>query len=193
MTFRRGLVVASGFAAALLAAPALSAQQAGAPLEEGVVLERTRTVLDSLVGHRVRIRTVAANRNRFAGLLDSVHATAIVVDTITDRPTNPIFGSNPPVLERYRRITLPLAEIQAVEASRGLSRTRGVLWGALLGSALVATIEGLSGVQTRSPADGTSDYGSNVLRGAVIGVALGAPAGYFFGRERWTRVDIGGG
>src|SRR5690606_17728284 len=74
MTFRRGLVVASGFAAALLAAPALSAQQAGAPLEEGVVLERTRTVLDSLVGHRVRIRTVAANRNRFAGLLDSVHA-----------------------------------------------------------------------------------------------------------------------
>ena len=132
----------------------------------------------------------APGNRTFSGLLDSVKTETVVVDTITDRPRALIFGGPPPLLDRYRRVTVEIDDIRALQVSRGTSRIRGVAWGAAIGAVLVGTLEAVGGTPTRNPSG--SDFAGSALRGAAIGAVLGAPTGYFFGRERWIRIELGG-
>lgn len=161
-----------------------------ATVTDSARLERMREQLENLLGRRVRIASSGLGEPRYAGLLDSVKVDAVVVDTITDRPQPFIFATTPPVLDRYRRVTVPIEEIRSVQVSRGTSRMRGVLWGGMIGAAIVGTLEALGSTPERNPTG--RDYATSALRGAALGFAIGAPIGFFWGRERWTRVELTG-
>jgi hypothetical protein len=171
---------------------AISAQEPAERVEpaDSARIPALRTSLQDLLGERVRIVTAPPLERDYRGLLDSVKAMSVVVDTVSERPQG-IFGGAPPVLERYRRITIDMADIRSVQVSRGTSRMRGVLFAGLIGAAAVGTLEVLGGTPTRNP--GGKDFVTAALRGAAIGFTIGAPVGYLLGRERWSEVSLGGG
>lgn len=139
------------------------------------------------IGQRVRIVVPARGRDPIVGVLDSLRDSAIVVDT-AQRERRWFFDPGPVLTDAYRRVTIPLDDIRAIEVSRGRSRMKGALRGAVLGGIIGSLTWGFANTPQFNP--GWSDFKKGLLPGLAIGVPAGGLFGYLWGREKWRSVPL---
>ena len=193
----RTLPLAAGLAALLAAAvalprPAAAQQTTTSPTARPVAAADTALLDDPRLvpGARVRIGLRAYRGLRVEGVVDSVLARSIVVDTAARRQFL-IFSAGPMLLDQYRLTRVQVDEIENIEVSAGNSRWRGaVRWG-LIAAALGAGVNALANSPERNP--GSRDILQSATEGAVLGVVIGGTFGYLQGRELWRPVRLGRG
>lgn len=177
-------------AAAALPRPALAQQPAAQPASVQPADTTTLLADPRLVpGARVRIGLRAYRGLRVEGIVDSVLARSIVVDTAARRQFL-IFSAGPMLLDQYRLTRVRMEEIETVEVSAGNSRWRGALRWGLIAAALGAGVNALANSPERNPT--SRDMLQSATEGAVLGAVLGGTFGYLQGREQWRPVRLGG-
>ncbi|HEU4565737.1 MAG TPA: hypothetical protein VFS05_13845 [Gemmatimonadaceae bacterium] len=178
--------------ATLLAAPvsAAVAQRAFDPAPAG------RISVDSLSrflkpGMRLRLHAPTVARERIVGTIEEIRRDTIVIDTTDAASANRLFFPSTVVVERYRRVSVPLADVGAVEASRGRNKILGAMRGGIRGAFIAGA---LGGVAALSGNGGKGlrfrDFAAGFGEGAVIGFSIGVPFGYTRGLEQWVPRKI---
>ena len=136
-------------------------------------------------GTRVRVTLRRFRGARMAGRIDSVLASAFVLDT-SDRRSILFIAPGPELLPQYRRAQVRFDDVQRIEVSRGTSRLRGAVIGGLIGAAVGGLLTGLNDSPQLNPSG--RDVGNAAASGIIVGGLVGGIAGYFMGRERWAPV-----
>ncbi len=139
------------------------------------------------VGTRVRIFAPELRTDRYVGRIKSIDAAVMVIDTGEVRT---ILGmdTGPVLVDQFRRVTIRLSTIEALEVSGGRTvggaLTRGAVFGALVG----AVIFGLGNLPEVNP--DANDFMRGVPIGLAIGALGGAVVGYGIGGERWVPASV---
>lgn len=144
------------------------------------------------IGTRVRIYAPSLRSDPYTGRVASVRGDTVVLDTAGER-TRLGFDMGPVLVDQYRRVTIPLSTVEAVEVSAGRSHVRPALKGAVLGGLALGLINGLQSGSQINPT--LKQIASGVPSGAIVGAILGGTIGYLLGSERWVpgQRPTGGG
>lgn len=89
-------------------------------------------------------------------------------------------------------LTIPRAEIQLVEVSRGTSRAASALWGALIGLGIGGGIGLASWYTSNEPPNALVTSASQAFAvGGILGTPIGTIIGFAVGfRERWQDTAV---
>ena len=160
------------------------------PMGQGIAQSRMQeSALVFQPGMRVRIAAPLVAKERVAGTIKAVTADSVVLDTVDVRMEHRLFFPSTVVVDKYRRMAVPLSSVASIEESRGHSRTLGMVKGAAKGAVVVGLFAGLgalSGHQNAKLRDFSSGFGAGAAGGAVIG----APIGFQMGVERWRAIRV---
>jgi len=138
-------------------------------------------------GMRVRVHAPRVLKEKLTGTIISMGSDSVVIDTVDQRRVDRRFFPDPVLVDKYRLITLPTADVGSVDISLGQSRTRGMLRvgrnAALIGGTIagLAYVSGYNQISFRNFAEG---FRSGVKLGAVVGLSIG----FTYGDERWRSV-----
>ena len=161
-----------------------------------VLLASTRAVsaqaptapLDAFAkGARIRFTSPWNASRRIVGTVADARADSVVVDTADVFAQRRLFNPAPVVVDKFRRITLPIRNVDSVEVSMGRSRVVGMLRGGALGSVVGGAWAGLASMNGQSRPS-FSQFARGFASGAVLGAGFGIPLGYVYRVERWRLV-----
>jgi hypothetical protein len=138
------------------------------------------------VGDRVRISLAPSGRRKITGMVDSLLPSAFVVDTVGQPRRRFMMDPGPAVLEEYRRTTVRFTDIERMELSAGVSKTRGALRYGLIAAGVGAVLGGAGASSQVNPSG--KEFASGAASGGLIGLGIGAVIGWFIGREQWSTV-----
>jgi hypothetical protein len=96
--------------------------------------------------------------------------------------------SGPVLVDEFRRVTIRLATIQALEVSGGRTVRNSTVRGAIFGSLVGALILGLGNMPEVNP--DANDFIRGVPIGLAIGALGGAIVGWGVGGERWVPARV---
>lgn len=157
----------------------------------GVAVAQDVVSADSVLvpGARIRVVSPWIPSERITGTIALAKSDTVVVDTADTFAQTRLFNPEPVLVDKFRKVKLPVARVQTVEVSMGRSRWMGALRGAALGALAAGAYVGLTSVNGRQrPSWG--DFASGAMSGVPIGISLGAPVGWVYTRERWRTVAI---
>lgn len=134
------------------------------------------------VGDRVRIRAPSVRDDRYVGRVEALPRDSIMLDTAGVRRRLG-FDTGPVLVEEFRRVTIPVSAIQAIDISTGRTHRKSTIKGAIIGALGGGALFGATNLPQINPS--FSDF----LHGAAVGVAVGGVAGgvvgYLLGGEKW--------
>lgn len=144
--------------------------------------------LDAFVkGARIRLTSPWNASRRIVGTVADARADSVVVDTADVFAQQRLFNPAPVVVDRYRRITLPIRDVDSVEVSMGRSRVVGMLRGGVIGSVIGGAWAGLASMNGQARPS-FAQFASGFASGAVLGAGFGVPLGYVYRVERWRMI-----
>lgn len=150
--------------------------------------------LDAFVkGSRIRFASPWNASRRIVGTVADARADSVVLDTADVFAQQRLFNPAPVVVDRFRRITLPIRNVHSVEVSLGRSRVVGMLRGGAIGSVIGGAWAGLASMNGQVRPS-FSQFARGFASGAVLGAGFGVPLGYVYRVERWrmiTRATVG--
>lgn len=142
---------------------------------------------DLSVGARVRIVAPSIRRERFVGRVEAMPADSIMLDT--SRAQRRLgFDTNPVLVEDFRRVTIPVSAIRSLEISRGRTRRRTTILGALIGAGSGAVLFGIADLPEINPT--FKDFTEGFLVGSIVGAVAGGVIGFALGGERWDHLPV---
>lgn len=139
------------------------------------------------VGTRVRVFAPELRTDRYVGRIKSIDAAVMVIDTGEVRT---ILGmdTGPVLVDQFRRVTIRLSTIEALEVSGGRTIGGAVTKGAVFGALVGAVIFGLGNMPEVNP--DANDFMRGVPIGLAIGAVGGAVVGFGIGGERWVPASV---
>ena len=139
------------------------------------------------VGARVRVFAPELRTDRYVGRIKSIDGSVMVLDTGEVRT---VLGmeSGPVLVDQFRRVTIRLSTIEAIEVSGGRTARGAVVRGAVLGALAGAVLFGLGSMPEVNP--DASDFMRGVPVGLAVGAVGGAVIGFGIGGERWLPARI---
>lgn len=139
------------------------------------------------IGARVRVFAPQLRSDRYVGRIESLDAAIMVLDTGEVRSVLGI-ESGPVLVDQFRRVTIRISTIQALEVSGGRTVRSSTLRGAVLGSLVGAVIFGLGSMPEVNP--DANDFMRGVPVGLAVGALGGAAIGWGVGSERWLPAPL---
>lgn len=139
------------------------------------------------VGTRVRVFAPDLRTDRYVGRIKSLDASVMVLDTGEVRT---VLGmeSGPVLVDQFRRVTIRLSTITAIEVSGGRTARGAMARGALFGALAGAVLFGLGSMPEVNP--DANDFMRGVPVGLAVGALGGAVIGWGIGGERWVPAPI---
>lgn len=139
------------------------------------------------VGTRVRVFAPDLRSDRYVGRIKSLDASVMVLDTGEVRT---VLGmeSGPILVDQFRRVTIRLSTIEAIEVSGGRTARNAVVRGALFGALAGAVLFGLGSMPEVNP--DANDFMRGVPLGLAVGAVGGGIIGFGIGGERWIPAPI---
>ena len=139
------------------------------------------------VGTRVRVFAPELRTDRYVGRIKSIDASVMVLDTGEVRT---VLGmeSGPVLVDQFRRVTIRISTIEAIEVSGGRTARGAVVRGAMLGALAGAVLFGLGSMPEVNP--DANDFIRGVPAGLAVGAIGGAVIGFGIGGERWLPARI---
>jgi len=169
----------SSIAAVVLAAAITSITTAGAQVPD--------SSRGPEVGTRVRVFAPELRTDRYVGRIKSLDAAVMVLDTGEVRT---VLGmeSGPVLVDQFRRVTIRLSTIEAIEVSAGRTARSAMARGAVIGALAGAVLFGLGSMPEVNP--DANDFMRGVPVGLIVGGLGGAVIGWGIGGERWVPARI---
>lgn len=140
-------------------------------------------------GTRIRLVAPSFGKEPLVGTVAAARADTIVLDTSDVWRENRLLLPSAVIADEFRRVKLPVGEIDSVQVSRGHSRSLGMLQGAIKGGLIVGAYLGLQAISGRRGAK-WDDFASGFASGLAVGATVGVPIGYVMGSERWRTVPM---
>ena len=139
------------------------------------------------VGARVRVFAPELRTDRYVGRIKSIDASVMVLDTGEVRT---VLGmeSGPVLVDQFRRVTIRLSTIEAIEVSGGRTARSAVVRGAVLGALAGGLLFGLGAMPEINP--DANDFIRGVPIGLAVGAIGGAVIGFGIGGERWVPARV---
>lgn len=139
------------------------------------------------VGTRVRVFAPDLRSDRYVGRIKSLDASVMVLDTGEVRT---VLGmeSGPVLVDQYRRVTIRLSTIEALEVSGGRTAKNAVVRGMVLGALAGGILFGLGSMPEVNP--DANDFMRGVPLGLAVGALGGGVIGWGVGGERWLPAPI---
>lgn len=139
------------------------------------------------VGTRVRVFAPELRTDRYVGRIKSLDGSVMVLDTGEVRT---VLGmeSGPILVDEYRRVTIRLSTIEAIEVSGGRTARGSVVRGAVLGAIAGGILFGLGSMPEVNP--DANDFMRGVPVGLLVGGLGGAVIGWGIGSERWLPARV---
>jgi hypothetical protein len=139
------------------------------------------------VGTRVRVFAPELRTDRYIGRIKVLDAAVMVIDTGEVRT---VLGmeSGPVLVDQFRRVTIRLTTIEALEVSGGRTVRGAMTRGAVLGALAGAVLFGLGSMPEVNP--DANDFMRGVPLGLAFGAAGGTIIGWGIGGERWLPARI---
>jgi len=139
------------------------------------------------VGARVRVFAPELRTDRYIGRIKSIDGAVMVLDTGEVRT---VLGmeSGPLLVDQFRRVTIRLSTIEAIEVSGGRTARGAVVRGAVFGALAGAVLFGLGSMPEVNP--DANDFMRGVPVGLAIGALGGAVIGWGIGGERWLPARV---
>lgn len=153
----------------------------------GTARAQSDTTRGPEVGTRVRVFAPELRTDRYVGRIQSIDAGVMVLDTGEVRT---VLGmeSGPVLVDQYRRVTIRLTTIQALEVSGGRTAGGATLRGAVLGSIVGGLLFGLGSMPEVNP--DANDFVRGLPVGLAVGAVGGAVIGWAVGGERWLPARL---
>src|SRR5688572_13351904 len=153
----------------------------------GLRAQSTDSTRGPEVGTRVRVFAPELRTDRYVGRIQSLDNAVMVLDTGEVRT---VLGmeSGPILVDQFRRVTIRLETITALEVSGGRTARTSVFRGALVGALAGALLFGLGAMPEINP--DYADFVSGVPVGLAVGAVGGAVIGFGIGSERWLPARI---
>ena len=149
---------------------------------------------DLRIGERVRITSSNDGKRKVVGAMKLLHPDSIVIDTSAVRRNIPFFSGGAIPVEQFRFVTYNTRMVRQIEVSRGASRwkgtRRGIIWGAVVGTAVRVAMHVGSGPQIRPLEGAGGDLARTAAWGAAGGAAVGGALGFLLPTERWIPVQL---
>lgn len=139
------------------------------------------------VGTRVRVFAPELRTDRYVGRIKSIDGTVMVLDTGEVRT---VLGmeSGPVLVDQFRRVTIRLSTIEALEVSGGRTVRATMMRGAVFGALAGAVLFGLGSMPEVNP--DANDFMRGVPVGLAVGAIGGAVIGWGIGGERWLPARV---
>lgn len=139
------------------------------------------------VGSRVRVFAPDLRTDRYVGRIKSIDASVMVLDTGEVRT---VLGmeSGPILVDQFRRVTIRLSTIEAIEVSGGRTARSAVMRGAVFGALAGGLLFGLGSMPEVNP--DANDFVRGVPLGLAVGAVGGAVIGFGIGSERWLPARV---
>ena len=139
------------------------------------------------IGSRVRVFAPELRTDRYVGRIKSIDASVMVLDTGEVRS---VLGmeSGPVLVDEFRRVTIRLSTIEALEVSGGRTVRGTMMRGAVFGALVGGLLFGLGSMPEINP--GAKDFLRGVPVGLVVGALGGVVIGWGVGGERWLPTRI---
>jgi len=139
------------------------------------------------VGARVRVFAPELRTDRYIGRVKSLDRSVMVLDTGEVRT---VLGmeSGPVLVDEYRRVTIRLSTIQALEVSGGRTVRNSTVRGAVFGAIIGGVLFGLGNMPEVNP--DANDFVRGIPVGLAIGAIGGAIVGWGVGGESWLPARI---
>lgn len=139
------------------------------------------------VGTRVRVFAPDLRTDRYVGRIKVLDNAVMVLDTGEVRT---VLGmeSGPVLVDQFRRVTIRLSTITALEVSGGRTARGTAVRGAVLGALAGAVLFGLGSMPEVNP--DANDFMRGVPVGLAVGAVGGAIIGFSIGGERWLPARI---
>lgn len=155
--------------------PARDATPAAAPFRSGV---------------RVRLKSNVMPWHPITGTVTYLGQDSIVVDTADTWATQRFLNPSFPIVDEFRKVTLPTRSITRAEVSLGRDRKMGVLTSVVRGALIGGLVMGL-GNMSGKPNPTLKMFAQGAASGSVAGAAIGIPVGWFLVRaEQWRAVPV---
>ena len=139
------------------------------------------------IGTRVRVFAPDLRTDRYIGRIKSLDGSVMVLDTGEVRTVLGI-ESGPILVDQFRRVTIRLSTIQALEVSGGRTARNAVVRGAVFGALAGALLFGLGSMPEVNP--DANDFMRGVPLGLAVGAVGGAVIGFGIGGERWLPARV---
>jgi hypothetical protein len=139
------------------------------------------------IGTRVRVFAPDLRTDRYVGRIKSLDAAVMVLDTGEVRT---VLGmeSGPILVDQFRRVTIRLSTIQAIEVSAGRTARSAVARGMVFGAIAGGLLFGLGNMPEVNP--DANDFMRGVPIGLVVGAVGGGIIGFGIGGERWLPARV---
>lgn len=139
------------------------------------------------IGARVRVFAPELRTDRYIGRVKSLDRSVMVLDTGEVRT---VLGmeSGPVLVDEYRRVTIRLSTIEALEVSGGRTVRNSTVRGAVFGAIIGGVLFGLGNMPEVNP--DANDFVRGIPVGLAIGAIGGAIVGWGVGGERWLPARI---
>ena len=139
------------------------------------------------IGTRVRVFAPDLRTDRYVGRIKSLDGSVMVLDTGEVRT---VLGmeSGPILVDQFRRVTIRLSTIQAIDVSGGRTARSAVMRGAVFGALAGAVLFGLGSMPEVNP--NANDFMKGVPIGLAVGAVGGGIIGFGIGGERWVPARV---
>lgn len=139
------------------------------------------------VGARVRVFAPELRTDRYVGRITSIDGSVMVLDTGEVRT---VLGmeSGPVLVDQFRRVTIRLSTIEALEVSGGRTARGTAFRGAVFGALAGAVLFGLGSMPEVNP--DANDFMRGVPVGLAVGAIGGSIIGWGIGGERWLPARV---
>ena len=139
------------------------------------------------IGTRVRVFAPDLRTDRYIGRIKSLDGSVMVLDTGEVRT---VLGmeSGPILVDQFRRVTIRLSTIQAIDVSGGRTARNAVMRGAVFGALAGAVLFGLGSMPEVNP--DANDFMRGVPVGLAVGAIGGGIVGFGIGGERWVPARV---
>jgi hypothetical protein len=139
------------------------------------------------IGTRVRVFAPELRTDRYVGRIKSMDGSVMVLDTGEVRT---VLGmdTGPVLVDQFRRVTIRISTIEAIEVSGGRTARSAVARGAVFGALAGAVLFGLGSMPEVNP--DANDFMRGVPIGLVVGALGGGVIGFGIGGERWVPAPI---
>jgi len=135
----------------------------------------------------VRVKAPALRSDRYVGRIDSLDASAMVLDTTGARRRLGM-DTGPVLVDEFRYARIPLSSITTIEVSTGRTSRGSTIRGAVIGAVAGALLVGLGQLPEINP--GIKDFLKAAPVGLAIGAVVGGTVGFALGGERWAPASV---
>lgn len=139
------------------------------------------------IGARVRVFAPDLRTDRYIGRIKSLDGSVMVLDTGEVRTVLGI-ESGPILVDQFRRVTIRLSTIQAIDVSGGRTARNAAMRGAVFGMLVGGLLFGLGSMPEVNP--DANDFMRGVPVGLAVGAIGGAVIGFGIGGERWLPARV---